>query len=275
MSAILINGVDQGSGVVSIGGVPQVVGLPGVLVDYADYDLLPSSGEYATLNRVAVWRDTSTEGSIWVPAYLRDWGLVTSLNTSTYTPGAPPANWAELLGGTGTVAVSGDYIRLDTGVTAGGYAYLQYTPPAGWTAGHDVVVVVRCLIVDPAGYHSHGVCVEFWDTRAGSTFFARFSPRDPSSSRGGIIKGDVESYVGATFAAQTTVKTYVLEFPGATANDLCVVSVVGDQMISAGGQGSGYSAAVASQRFRLFVYSLAGDRSIIDWRSINIYSRAG
>jgi len=243
------------------------------LVNYTDYDDLPATGnEYARLNNVVVWRDTATEGSIWVPAHLRDWTLITSIHTDTYTPGAPPADWTENLVGAGTISTVGGLIRLNSGATNTHLAQLYYTPPAGWAAATQHTIIVRGLAVDPPAQPRYGYIAAMFSAVANYDQFARFCPRDNASSQGGIAR-DTTAFVGATKAAQTTIKTYSLEAYGTTANDLCTALVVGDPQWRTGGVGTLYATG-GSDALVILAYNSAGNSTVLDIESMAIYGKA-
>ena len=42
-----------------------------------------------------VYEDTRTDGNLWVPYYLRNFDLLTSIHADTYVAGSPPTGWAE------------------------------------------------------------------------------------------------------------------------------------------------------------------------------------
>ena len=203
------------------------------ITDYATYDSLPSSGEYATLNRVAMWRDTNTAGSIWVPAYLRNWTLETSWHGDTVALGALPAGWATGVVGAGTVTMVSNRVRCDSANTSDlDYGLIQYIFPALGAAA-DIVVICRTQIVNPSVTVAHACrAPEIGDLRGTDT--AAFLSPDFGGVMGWYASDPGTAVAGGSAANQTGLKVYEIRKPvGATVNQLITARVLEDTALVA------------------------------------------
>ena len=190
------------------------------LTDYSTYASLPTDTDYAQLNRVGVWRDTAAEGNPWVPMYLEDWTLVTSLHADTVNLASLPTGWSDLSSSPGSVSIVGDRMRAADG-GSGGYGRLYFVFPS-LSAGEDLVIVQRGQVVDANATESlNSVLWQFGDARTNeqSAFQPNSGAASPSEMFIAFGYATNPGPAGGAAAGQTAERVYVSEIAAGGTSD--------------------------------------------------------
>jgi hypothetical protein len=170
-----------------------------------------------------MWRDPNCAGTVkpWVPIEMQSWVLHSSLHASTYVAGSPPTEWTELINSSGSITVHDGVIDVDSGMVANtSYGILDYVPPSGWAAGHDIRVIIRTAQTDEsvAGWYS----IRIMDNRSGLTVRAGLVPSRSGALRlENALTGANQGVEGAD--AGVTMQTWDWGWNGDTSSDLSIV----------------------------------------------------